>query len=195
MIGSVKGAWLLAIGVVLATTAAASPAAGQLGAQRLVRFGFGGGVSVPVSDAGDALKSGINGQAFVLVNAGGIPLRFNLGYQKFDFEEALAAGAEGESTILSGLAGLSFDLVQGPVVPYVTAGLGVFSLKDEITGGTLDTSTTQTKFGVDGGAGLRLRLGRLEAFAEGRVQNIWTEAGAIDASSIKTIPVTFGVLF
>jgi opacity protein-like surface antigen len=175
---------------------AAAPAAGQSGQQRLIRIGFGGGVSVPVSDAGEALKSGINGQGFLLVNAGGIPLRFNLGYQKFDFEDVLAGGATGESSILSGVAGLSLDLVRaGPVTPYVMAGLGAFNLRDELTTGGVSNSTSATRFGVDGGAGLRLRLGRLEAFAEGRVQNVWTEAGAIDASSIKTIPVTFGVLF
>ena len=174
--------------------AAVSPAAAQLGPQRPVRIGFGGGVSVPVNNAADALKSGINGQAFMLVNAGGIPLRFNLGYQKLDIKQALTAAATGESTILSGLAGLNFDLLRGgPVTPYVTAGVGVFNLKDELTG-TLATSTSQTKFGVDGGAGLRLRLGPLEAFAEGRVQNIWTEKGAIDAATIRTVPVTFGVI-
>jgi len=172
------------------------PVSAQFPQQRMVRIGFGGGVTVPLSDAGDALKSGINGQAFVLVNAMGIPLRFNLGYQKFDFEDAILNGASGESTILSGVGGFSMDLVQaGPITPYVTAGVGAFSLKDEITSGAFAGSTSDVRFGVDGGAGLRFRLGRLEAFAEGRLQNIWTEAGAIDTKSIKAIPITFGLLF
>jgi hypothetical protein len=182
--------------LIAALLVSAAPATAQMGAQRLVRIGFGGGVSVPVSDAGDALKTGINGQAFVLVNAGGIPLRFNLGYQKLSLKDALTAGSEGDRRLLSGLAGLNLELVRtGPVVPYVTAGAGLFNLKDVLTTGSLETSGSQTKFGVDGGAGLRLRLGRLEAFAEGRVQNVWTDQSVIDASSIRTVPVTFGVIF
>jgi hypothetical protein len=172
------------------------PVSAQFPQQRPIRIGFGGGMSVPVSDAGDALKSGINGQAFVLVNALGFPLRFNIGYQKFDFEDAMLSGASGESTILSGVGGFSMDLIHaGPITPYVTAGLGAFSLKDEITSGTFSGSTSDVRFGVDGGAGLRFRLGPLEAFAEGRIQNIWTEAGAIDAKSIQAIPFTLGLLF
>lgn len=168
----------------------------QMPQQRMVRIGFGGGMTVPVSDAGEALKSGINGQGFLLVNAGGIPLRFNLGYQKFDFEEAILGGATGESTMLSGVAGVSFDLVRaGPVTPYITAGLGAFSLTEEISTGQFSGETTNTRFGIDGGAGIRLRLGRLEAFAEGRIQNVYTEAGAIDTKTIRAVPVTFGILF
>jgi hypothetical protein len=156
----------------LATTA---PARAQMPQQRMVRIGFGGGVTVPVSAAGDAWKSGFNGQGFLLVHAGGIPLRFNLGYQKFDFEEAvLGGGATGESTMLSGVAGVSFDLVKaGPLTPYITAGLGAFSLKDEISSGQFSGETSNTRFGIDGGAGIRLRLGCLEGFVEGRIQNIY----------------------
>ena len=34
-----------------------------------------------------------------------------------------------------------------------------------------------------------------EAFVEGRLQNICTDAGAVDARSIRAIPVSFGILF
>jgi hypothetical protein len=48
---------------------------------------------------------------------------------------------------------------------------------------------------IDGGAGIALKIGRLEAFIEGRVQNVYTNEGAIDASTIRAVPVTFGILF
>jgi opacity protein-like surface antigen len=184
--------WLLTVTAVLAC---AAPAAAQSGPQPLIRVGVGGGLSVPVADAGDALRHGLNGQAFVLVNAGGIPLRFNLGYQKFDLREALASGASGDGRILSGLAGVNVDLVQvGPAVPYVTAGLGAFNLNSALNADGVGTSGSATKLGVDAGAGLRMRLGRLDAFVEGRLQNIWTNDGAA-SSGIRTIPVSFGLLF
>jgi len=165
----------------------------------MVRIGFGGGMSVPTSHAADALKTGVNGQGYLLVNLAGIPLRFNLGYQKFDFKEALLAtsgATSGSSQQLSGVAGLSVNLLSlGPIRPYVTAGVGAFNLKDELETVSGTTSTTNTHFGVDGGAGLRLKLGRVEAFAEGRVQNVYTDKGVIDTKSITSIPVTFGILF
>lgn len=162
--------------------------------RHLVRFGLGGGVSVPTTDAADALKTGVNGQGYVLVDPGlGIPLRVNLGYQKFDYQDALlGGGATGDSQMLSGLAGLSVNVLpMGPLRPYVTGALGAFRLK-ETSGGV---SASSTRFGIDGGAGLALKLGRMEAFVEGRVQNVYTEAGVIDAKSIRAVPVTFGLLF
>jgi opacity protein-like surface antigen len=187
---------------VVAILAASTTAAGQLpGApgHHIVRIGFGGGVSVPTSHAADALKNGINGQAYLLLDPGlGFPLRFNAGYQKFDYK---AIGldpltTDGNSQILSGVAGLSINLIQlGPLRPYLTAGLGAFEVKDEFTTAGTSASTSAMKFGIDGGGGLALRLGRLEAFVEGRVQNVYTDQGAIDAKSIRAVPLTFGILF
>ena len=57
------------------------------------------------------------------------------------------------------------------------------------------TPTSQLKFGIDGGAGLALKIGRLYAFIEGHLQNVYTQRGLIDAKSIQAVPVSFGVLF
>lgn len=69
--------------------------AGQpLPSQRQIRFGFGGGLSVPTSDARNAFENGVNGQAYLLVNTGFLPpFRINLGYAKFDYKEAILGGA------------------------------------------------------------------------------------------------------
>jgi opacity protein-like surface antigen len=184
---------------VLTLFAARATASAQVPEHHILRIGFGGGVSVPTSHAADALKNGINGQAYLLFDPGlGFPLRFNAGYQKFDYK-ALALdplATDGNSQILSGVAGLSINLIQlGPLRPYLTAGLGAFNVKDEFTTAGTSASSSTTKFGIDGGGGLALRLGRLEAFVEGRVQNIYTDQGAIDTKSIRAIPVTFGILF
>lgn len=162
-------------------------------APHMVQVGFGGGVSVPTSHAADALKNGFNGQAYVILNLG-IPLRFNLGYQKFDFKDVITGGGAttGSSSMLSGVGGLMFNLPQmGPLGAYVTAGVGAFNLTEDVGG----TSTSNVKFGIDGGAGVTLKLGRLQAFVEGRVQNVYTDKGVIDTRTITAIPVTFGVLF
>jgi hypothetical protein len=162
-----------------------------------IRIGFGGGFSVPTSDARKAFENGINGQAYLLVSSGFLPpFRINLGYEKFDLKDAILGGATGESTILSGVAALSFNLFQlGPVRPYVVAGFGAFNIKDVLESAGGEAETSSTHFGIDGGAGLALRIGPIEGFIEGRVQNVYTEAGVVDAKNIRAIPVTFGILF
>jgi len=188
-------------GIAAALTAGNLAAQGMPGAgapsDRLVRVGFGGGVTVPVSDASDAFESGINGEAYVLVTLGSFPqLRFNLGYQKFDLKSAVTTAESGSTKILSGVAGLSLDLIQsGPVRPYVTAGIGAFRVSSDFEGGGSAGDASSTEFGIDGGAGVAIRIGRLEGFVEARVQNVYTEAGLTDVSSLRTVPVTFGILF
>ncbi|HEY7877512.1 MAG TPA: outer membrane beta-barrel protein [Gemmatimonadaceae bacterium] len=161
-----------------------------------LRIGFGGGVDVPTSNAGDAFKNGVHGQAFLLVSLGMLPaLRFNLGYSKFNLKDALNGGGSGDSRILSGTAGMKIDLLHGPVRPYVLAGVGAFNIKNTLTASDSTGSASETKFGVDGGAGLAFRVGRIDAFVEGRVQNVFTNKGVINASTIRTVPVSFGIIF
>ena len=85
----------------------------------------------------------------------------------------------------------------GPVSPYAIAGVGAFNVRDLVnaTSGR-KTTISNTNFGVDGGGGIELRFGRLSAFVEGRIQNVFTQSsGLIKRSSIQSLPVTFGVLF
>lgn len=167
----------------------------------LVRIGAAGGLVVPTSNTRAALKQGVQAQGFVLVNLlPGMPLRFNLGYQKFDLKQALTTttspAVPGNTQIISGIAGIQRDLLHGPVRPYVTAGVGGFDVRSMMTATAVaTTSTSQLKFGIDGGAGLALKIGRLDAFIEGHLQNVYTERGLIDAKSIQAVPVSFGVLF
>ena len=171
--------------------------------QHMIRIGAAGGVVVPTSDTRTALKHGVHAQAFVLVNLlRGMPLRFNLGYQKFDLKQTLgattspAASSPGSTEILAGVAGTQLDLLHGPVRPYITLGLGGFDVRNVMTaaaGGS--SSISQLKFGLDGGAGISLKIGRLDAFLEGHLQNVYTQRGLIDAKSIQAVPVSFGVLF
>lgn len=200
MTTSLRGLRVAALFATIAFMTARSAAA-QMGVpeRHLFRVGFGGGVSVPTSDVRDALENGINGQAFVLIDTGVLPpFRVNLAYQKFDYRDVLGSGVQGNTRILSGVAAVNLSLFTvGPLRPYVVAGIGAFGVRDAIEAGTSGPTVSEsvTEFGIDGGAGLAFRLGRLEAFVEGRVQNIYTEAGAIDARSIRAIPVSLGILF
>jgi hypothetical protein len=164
--------------------------------QPILSIGFGGGVVVPVGKTQDDFKNGYTGQGFLLVHLGPLPaIRINLAFQKFDYKEALGI-PDGHSNVFSGTGGLQIFLIPGPVRPYVTAGLGAFSVSSvsDSVAGTIHT-TTKVHFGIDGGAGLSVRFGRVSAFTEGRVQNVYTnDTGVINKKSITQVPVLFGIL-
>jgi len=195
----------------VALLAQSAPALGQLGggsSEPMVRVGFGGGVTVPVSSATDALKNGVTGTGFVLVNAfgAGLPaLRFAFTYDRFDYKPSVANSSigststtnPGSSQIFGGTGGIKIHLMPGPVRPFVTAGVGAFNVRDLVnaTSGAQRT-IDNTNFGVDGGGGIELRFGRLSAFVEGRIQNVFTQSsGLVKRGSIESMPVTFGILF
>ncbi|HTA74000.1 MAG TPA: hypothetical protein VK733_06995 [Gemmatimonadaceae bacterium] len=162
----------------------------QLQNNYILSLGVGGGATIPTGNGGNAVKTGFNGQAYALIQLPGfLALRFNFGYQKLEYNTT-----PGAQEILSGIGGLQINLLHGPVRPYLTAGVGAFDLR-----GLTDSSTTSTaskiNFGIDAGAGLALALGRVSAFVEGRVQNVYTKDGGFikSAKQINVVPVTFGL--
>ena len=197
---------------IILTVAVAMAAVPQLRAQRMesmptsrpVRFGFGGGVIVPRTGASvQSLKTGVQGQGFVLIQLpGGLPaLRANVDYAKMKFDRPTTTGSSttvsGDRKVLDGVAGIRLDLLRGPVRPYVLAGVGAFRIEDvvEATSGS-ETSTSDTNFGADGGAGISFKLGPISGFLETRLQNVWTKkSGFVDTNSIQSFPVSFGLLF
>ncbi|HKV51430.1 MAG TPA: outer membrane beta-barrel protein [Gemmatimonadaceae bacterium] len=172
----------------------------------ILSLGVSGGMAVPTGNGSTNVKSGFGGRGFLLLQLpGGLPaLRFDLGYQRFDLKNALlgAAGADplgatGTNQVLSGVGGLTINLLHGPVRPYLTAGIGGFQVKTNIDSSSLGgpTSKSQFNFGVDGGVGLALNFGRVGMFTEGRVQNVYTKNGGFikSAKSIQSVLVSAGL--
>lgn len=186
---------LVAFCLVLASPAAALPG----GPDKMVQIGIGGGVSLPVSHAKDALKEGFHVRGILEVKPPVFPLglRGALGYQKFDLEHA-PAGTEGTGNILSGLGGITIGMSLGPIRPYVTASLGAFRIETKVDSTGTETSTHETKFGIDGGAGIQFKLFSLKGFIEARVENVYTDQGfdttLLEKNSTRIVPVTFGLM-
>lgn len=188
------------------TAVAARPchAQGRFGASssRPISIGLAGGMTVPTSDTRDAFKSGAHVEGFIKLHLpGGFPaFRAALNYEKLDIKQlvgvpgaATTTTATAQTAILGALGQLQFDLIRGPISPYVVAGVGAFNLKAEGTDAT--ASKSKMEFGIDGGAGLAIRLGPISAFAEARMRNVYTNTGWIDTKSIKAVPVSFGLMF
>ena len=169
-------------------------------AGRMVELGIGGGVSLPVSHAKDALKDGYHIRGIVQIKPPLFPLglRGALGYQKFDLEHA-PLGTTGSGNILSGMGGITLGISLGPIRPYVTASLGAFRVETKVDSTGTEASTHETKFGIDGGAGVQFKLAGLHGFVEGRVENVYTDQGfdtsLFEKNSTRIIPVTFGLMF
>lgn len=195
-----------AILIGIASSVAISVAHAQ---QHAARVGFGGGFSVPTAYADSTFKTGWHGQGFLLLNLGPLlhlgtalpAIRLDLGYQRFNFKQALAPGAPSApdsglptSSILSALGTIHLDLIgSGRIRPYLLAGLGVFRVG--VDSAREAGSASQTHFGIDGGGGIAFSLGRVDLFVEGKVQNVYTNQGLIDSKSIRYIPITFGVIY
>lgn len=183
----------VAISAAIALSLSASIASAQR-RQSILSIGFGGGTVIPVGAAKDDFKSGVTGQGFLLVHLGPLPaLRFNLSFQRFDYKQALGI-PDAHANILAGTGGLQINLLPGPVRPYITAGVGAFDVRN-VADSANGTTTSKVHFGIDGGAGIAVSFGRVSAFTEGRVQNVYTnDTGVINRKSITQVPVTFGIL-
>lgn len=204
---------LAGFAIVMPTPSAAQFRVNQQGSGRPISLAIGGGASVPIGSYKDALKAGWNGQGSLIFTLPGLPLalRADLNYNKFTFKENLPfipGGTGGPVTttgditqqILGGLANISIPLgLGGPITPYVTAGLAAFNIKTnfgDAVPGAEDES--DTKFAVNGGAGLSLRLFGASAFIEAKVANVYTDKGLISNKELKSlqfVPVTFGFVF
>ncbi len=194
----------------LVATLAAAPAHAQgFGAgydeMRMVQFGIGGGAIVPRTDARfQDVLTGATGQAFMLIRiAPGLPaIRLGADFSRMKFGEPTrtVAGTLSGSTRsqLGGIASLKFDLLRGPVRPYLLGGVGAFSIRDavNVSGSSVDSTLSTTQIGLDGGGGISFKLGRLRGFVESRIQNVYTkDGGVINTKSIQAFPITFGLIF
>lgn len=168
-----------------------------------VTIGFGGGVSVPVNDAGDTMERGWHGTGIVKLNLPMMPvgLSGSFSYHRFSLDRQ-AVGFDGSGRILAGLANATVSLpLPGPIKPYITAGVGTFNIKADPDSAGAPAAKSTTEFGIDAGAGLSISLPGtgIQAFIEGKIMNIYTDQGLNSAvvNDFKTqiIPVTFGIFF
>jgi hypothetical protein len=198
---------------------AAGRAHAQFGgpSDRPLRIGISGGVAVPVGDFKDGfqqgalrrdLQAGLAAQGFVEVRAPGTPFGFRaaVGYNRFGVGRvttgttgAELTGAGGSSQVLAGIGNVTLQFPAGPIRPYILAGLGAFRVQNTLTDagtGAAAGEVSETNFGINGGAGLQLRLGPIDGFLEARLANVYTKQERFgNLKNVQYVPVTFGVLF
>jgi hypothetical protein len=190
----------LLLAVALALVSRAAPATAQTSTDRIVSFGIGGGVSVPLRHARDAYRNGFNGQAYVRLDLGSIPLSFrgDFTFQSFELQSSQFVGVSGATggtgTLVGGLASAQVYLLRGAVRPYLVAGLGAYAVRTELDGTTLPVESDR-HFGLNGGVGLLATIGVLSVYAEGHVDNVYAGRAFDQRDAIQLAPMTLGIVF
>jgi opacity protein-like surface antigen len=165
------------------------------GTTRPVTIGISAGLSQPIGDFGDAVKTGYAVQGHVGFEPATLPVGFRADaiFHQFGFDNV-----DANYRILGGNGNIVFRVpTQGGVRPYVLGGVGLYNLKANyddaiVPGQTLDASTT--KFGVNAGGGIEFALSGFTTFVEARLHNVFADFGS-SGSSLRTIPLTFGLKF
>ena len=186
-----KGMLKALTAVAMATAFTASTAH----AQTPVSFGVGGGVSLPLGNFGDASKTGFQGTALVQFAPANLPVGFRVdgAYMQNNFSDLQAgqAAGDGKFQTIFGTADVVYTFKTAEtsrIHPYLIAGGGVYNLKAKLDS-DVDTGS-DTKFGVNAGAGFDMAVGAAKVFLEGRFHNIF-----ISDNNTNFIPVTIGVKF
>lgn len=175
---------LAASALLLATTAAAQSTSGPR-----PTFGISGGVAFPTGDFGDGYDSGFNLSAHVGFRPSSTPVGFRIEgmYNRFDFKGSSALDIH--SNIIAGTGNVVFSRTAAPgsVSPYFIGGAGLYNLKVD---SDIGSSDSETKFGLNAGAGLDIPLSGIGVFIEARYHYVFT-----DGSKLAFIPLVVGVRF
>ena len=175
------------LGAVLMASAGTAPAVAQ-GAE----FSLGGGVTLPLSDFGDAASTGFHGLAGVSFLPSGSPVGIQVDgmFQRFGVEGA-PDGFDGNFQLIQGTANAVYKFrssEETKIRPYLIGGVGLYSFK--ATGDDFPDTGSETDFGINAGAGFDFKVGAAGLFLEGRFHNVFSEG-----ESLNFIPVTVGVRF
>jgi len=150
-----------------------------------IRFGVGGGLTLPMSDYGDIDKAGwhVMGLIQFPISQSPIHLRFDAMYGQTSHKSGFGSG----NTTLTGATGdLLYHLGDrsSRVRPYVLGGLGFYNAD---FGGS---SNSESKFAFGLGGGILFSIGTMHAFLETRYMSVQTTG-----NSLTFLPVTLGLMF
>lgn len=160
-------------------------------------FTLGGGVGVPLSDFDDVAKLGWHGLAGVSFVPTGWPVGIQVDgqYQQYKLDENVVGPGSLKDRLILGTANIVYKFKTSEdsrFRPYLIGGGGVYNLKttgSSDVGNVLDTSNSETKFGLNAGAGFDFKAGSAGLFVEGRFHDVFFS----NTPDLQFIPITVGV--
>ena len=154
-------------------------------AHKPLSFAVFGGASMPMGDASDAFNTGYTfGGSMDLRNSSMLGLRADASYSSNSFK---ATGVDGSNKTMGADLNAVLWTSKKPsaVAPYLTGGAS-FAHYDLGNG-----IPTESHWGFNAGAGLDFAMGRIPARIDARYTQISTGNG----TSMKSVPLTFGIRF
>lgn len=187
---AILGFTVLASGAVSAQAVSRSP----------IQFGVMGGVSLPTSEFNDLLKTGWNAGALLNFGFSNSPvgLRVDGSWNQFNFKN-VANSSHVRALDATADAVFSFG-TKSPAQFYILGGAGVYNFKLTGDNNTFDFSSgSETKFGLNGGAGIKFTAGPIAPFIEARYHYVFSGNSFNNTSSnnpkFAMIPISVGLTF
>ena len=175
----------------LATMTVSAPMARAQASGTGVEFALGGGVSIPSGDFDDASKLGWHGLAALSIVPQNLPIGFQIDGSFSRLSDESPADLQAQLIYGTGNLVYKFKTSDETVFrPYLIGGGGVYNL--DVKGDDADVfdGESETKFGLNAGAGFDFKFGSVGLFVEGRFHNVFTED-----SDTQFIPITAGIRF
>jgi len=157
-----------------------------------IGFGLAGGLSTPVGSFSDDADPGWRALGTLAISVPLVPigLRIDGAYDHFNVDQTLVGGLtrSGSQRVASFTVNPTYRFgVPGvPLTPYLIGGIGAYNVS---CGGDISCNSS-TRFGWNGGVGIKLRAVVITAFAEARYHHV-----SLDGGSLAYLPVTVGLLF
>ena len=177
-----------ALALLLGTAVPLAP----LAAQRPLRVGVAGGVSVPEGSLRDGAKTGWHALGTLALSSPMQPigLRLDAAYNRFAFADGVRTTSLGDGNQTVGSATLNatyrLPMTNSPLSPYVITGLGAYRTACSLGPGC----EASTRYGWNAGLGTKVYTLGVTSFLEARYHR--TSRGG---SGVHYFPVTFGLLF
>jgi hypothetical protein len=173
--------------VVVAGAIALALLAPVAAAQTPVEFGVGAGISIPSGTTSNGLKTGWHATGLVQFKPPASPVGFQVdaSYHRLGWD-----GGGGKDQIISGTANAVYTFsvaAETQFRPYLIGGGGLYNVKASADAGS---SISETKFGINVGAGFNFKTSGVGLFVEGRFHNVF-----VPGSDFHYIPITVGVRF
>ena len=156
-----------------------------------VEFSLGGGIDSPLGDFDNSAKLGFHGLGGVSFVPTGWPIGIQVDGNYSQFEDDTPLDVKFQLIYGTGNIVYAFQTSEeSRFRPYLIGGGGVYNFKlkgDAVPAGIEDS---QTKFGINAGAGFDIKAGAAGLFIEGRFHDVFTTG-----PDAQFIPITVGVRF
>jgi hypothetical protein len=159
-------------------------------AQKTYALGLGGGAAIPVGTLSDTQKAGFNGMAVLALGGADLPIgiRIDAIYSSFPRDSRSGATSSSGFRIAGALGNLVYAFPGTNAKAYLIAGGGLYNTKFDVPG-----AKAENHGGLNAGAGVTFRVGRIASFLESRYHFVSRKPDK--GGVIHFVPITIGLLF